>query len=105
MKAGAVEIGRWIPLTQEMYDAKTTYAKTTRDIEVLTDSLGAWGGPKRLSRKLKTPDVLFPAREGLGSREECWGETLMNFILIEHDVIGLMASTIRGEISGVRFFY
>ena len=41
----------------------------------------------------------------LDSREEGWGGNLMNFILSERDVLGLRASTIRGEISGIRPFH
>ena len=41
----------------------------------------------------------------MDSKEERRGGTLVNFILIERDVLGLNASTIRWKISGVRFFH
>ena len=39
----------------------------------------------------------------LDTEDEGWGEGLANFILGEHDVSGLTASTARSKISGIRF--
>lgn len=49
MKEGAFETGRRMPLTQEMYGAEMTYAKTAHEVEVLMNSLSA-GTRKGYSR-------------------------------------------------------
>ena len=103
---GALEVTTRTLLTQEHYDSKMRYAKTTRKIKILMQSLSAgtrvgykrsWGHWLSFCRGQNQP-------VRLDSREESWDENLMNFILSEHDVLGLRDSTIRGNFSGIRAF-
>ena len=100
----AVELTTRARMTQELYDAKILYAKTTHKIEILTQSLsegaragyrGSWKHWGNFCRGQAHPCWL-------DSREERWGGDLMKFILSEHDVLGLKASTIRGKVIGIR---
>ena len=92
--------------TQDQYDAKMRYAKTTHKIEISTKSLSDGTRAGHRGSWIQWAHFLHgqgqPGR--LGSREESWGEHLMNFILGEHGVLGLKAATIRGKVSGIRFF-
>ena len=103
----AVETEKRVRMTQDLYYSKMNYAKTTRKIELLMGSLskGTQAGYRRSWRHWMAFCRGQAQTVWIDSREEWWGETLMNFILIEHDVLGLRASTIRGEVGGIRFFH
>lgn len=97
-RVGSGEVGNRAVTTQELYDAKIRYAKTTHKIEILMNSRSAgtrtgyrrsWKQWARFRRWRNQP-------AWLDSREECRGGTLANFMLSGHDVLGLKASTIRG---------
>ena len=86
---GAVEMTTRSRTTQEQYDAKMMYAKTTHKIEILTKSLSE--GTRVGYRRSWKRRVNFCRGKGhpvwLGSREESWDWNLMNFILSETDVL------------------
>ena len=98
-KEGACEVGRRILLTREMYDSEMNYATETHKIDIRMASLST------VARKgyRRSWEHWISLRRGqnksvwLGIREEFRGETLANFMLIEHDVIGLKAPAIRGD--------
>ena len=106
-RVGAGEVGNRMAMAQELYGAKMRYEKTTRKIEILMNSLSS-GARTGYRRSWKQRVCLCRGRNQpvwIDSREERRGETLMKFILSGHYVLGLKASTIRGGISGGRFFY
>ena len=94
-------------LTQCQYGEKLMYAVTTRKMEVLMQSISA--ATKVGYRRSWKHRVSFCKGRNqavwLDSRDEGWGGNLMNFILSEHDVLWLRASTIRGKVSAIRFFH
>ena len=103
----AVEVGDRILLTQHQYDEKLMYAVTTHKMEVMMQSISAATqvGYRRSWRQWMSFCRGQNHSIWLGSREEGWGGNLVNFILSEHDVLGLRSSTIRGKVSAIRFFH
>ena len=100
-RVGACDVERRMSVVQELYGAKMGYAETSRKIEILTKSLSA--GTRTGYRRSWERWLCFrrgqiqPAR--LDSRGEFRGESLVDFILCERDVLGINASTTRGGLS------
>ena len=101
----AGEMKNRILLTQGKYDAKMTYAKVSHKLDILMSSVSRGA---QLGYKISWKHwIMF--RKGqeipmwLDRREDGRGECLVNFILSEHDVLGLKPDTIRSKISGIRF--
>ena len=96
----AVEVADRTLLTQSQYDAKLSYAITTRKMEVLMQSIST-GTKTGYTRSWSQWGNFCRGKNQsvwLDSREEGCGGNLLNFILSERDVLGLRASTIRGKL-------
>lgn len=91
-------------IAQERCDAKMKYDKTAHKIEISTSSVR--NGTQKGYRRSWKRWLLFRRCQNLAvwldGKDECRGENLMNFILGEHDVIGLKSATVRSKISGIR---